>query len=212
METTAKIQLSQEEMELVNNKEWILTKHIIIKKVFEMFGEINEIIKKEAEPYRHLFPGDIKNQNGKISKGENYQLLPYVILDYPAFFSKDTIFAVRAMFWWGNFFSITLHLSGEHKEKYIVDEESIYSFLQKNNFFIAVNEDEWQHHFQEENYILVSTISFQQFKKIIEKNFFKLSKKIPLTEWENANEFIINAFREIMQLLQISYPNDEKDL
>ena len=23
------------------------------------------------------------------------------------------------MFWWGNFFSVTLHLSGAHKEKYV---------------------------------------------------------------------------------------------
>ena len=56
METTAKIQLSPEEMELVKNKEWILTKHIITKKVFEMFGDLNEMIKKEAEPFNYLFP------------------------------------------------------------------------------------------------------------------------------------------------------------
>ena len=212
METIAKIQLSPQEMELVNNTQWILTKHIITKKVFDMFGDLNERIRKEAEPYNYLFPDNIKYQNGKISKGENYQLLPYVILDYPSFFWKNRVFAIRTMFWWGNFFSVTLHLSGSHKEKYITNNEEFFSFLQKNNFFICINKDEWQHHFQKDNYIAASSIALHQFKAINEKDFFKISKKISLDQWKNANEFIINSFREIMQLLKISYPTDKKDL
>ena len=208
----AKIQLSPEELKLVKNTDWILTKHVITKKVFEIFGELNEVFKEEAEPYNYLFPDNIKYQNGKISKGENYQLLPYVILDYPSFFWKDRVFAIRTMFWWGKFFSVTLHLSGMHKEKYSHNPALIFSFLQKNNFFICVNEDEWQHYFEEDNYIPVSAITFQQFETIIKKDFFKISKKISLTEWENAYEFFINSFREIMQLLQVSYPNGKKDL
>lgn len=207
METITKIQLSPEEMELVKNKEWILTKHIITKKIFEMFGELNEMIKKEAEPFNYLFPDNIKYQNGKISKGENYQLLPYVILDYPSFFWKDRVFAIRTMFWWGNFFSVTLHLSGSHKQKYISENEEFFSFLQKKNFFICISEDEWQHHFREDNYIPASSISLEEFKKINEKDFFKISKKISLDQWENVNEFVINSILEIMQLLQISCPN-----
>ena len=198
-------------MELVNNTEWILAKHIIIKKVFEMFGEVNELYKQEAKPLHYLFPENIKQQNGKISRGENYQLLPYAILDYPSFFGKDSIFAVRTMFWWGNFFSVTLHLSGVHKEKYTSNSEALLRFLQKNNFFICINEDEWQHHFSNDNYIDPSSINLDQFEKINEGSFFKIAKKLPLTEWESANEFFINSFKEIMQLLQINYPAGKKD-
>ena len=32
----------------------------------------------------------------------------------PAVFSKENIFAIRTMFWWGNFFSISLHVSGKY--------------------------------------------------------------------------------------------------
>ncbi|MDQ6756870.1 MAG: hypothetical protein M3004_08035 [Bacteroidota bacterium] len=212
MHSKAKIHLSPKEIELVQNTGWILTKHIITKKVFEMFGDISRGIKNEIEPYHYLFPENIKHQNGKITRGENYRLLPYVILDYPSFFWKDRVFAIRTMFWWGNFFSVTLHLSGEHKEKFIRNTSEIFSFLQKNNFFICINEEEWQHHFGEDNYIPAKSISLEQSQKIIGKDFFKISKKIPVTEWNSADNFIINSFREVMQFLVINCPNDKKDL
>ena len=68
MERPAKILLSPQEMELVNNTDWILTKHVITKKVFEMFGDLSRIINEEIKPYHYLFPENIKHQNGKISK------------------------------------------------------------------------------------------------------------------------------------------------
>jgi len=212
MKSPAKIQLSKQEIDLVNNTQWILSKHIIIKKVFEMFGELSKNIGSIIDPYKYLFPENIKYQDGKITRGENYQLLPYLILDYPSFFWKDRVVAIRSMFWWGNFFSITLHLSGVYKKKFITNNVAVLSFLQKNNFFICVNKNEWQHHFETDNYLPASAIDLIQFEKINKNNFFKASKKIPLGEWENANEFLLNSFVEIIQLLQINYPACKKDL
>ena len=209
---SAKIQLSPQEMELVQNTEWIVSKHVITKKVYDMFGGLSVLLKDKIGSYNYLFPENLQYQSGKISKGENYQLLPYVILDYPAFFWKDRIFAVRTMFWWGNFFSVTLHLSGIYKELFTKDTSVLLSLLQKNNFFICVNNQEWQHHFEDDNYKHTSAITLREFETINQKDFFKVSKKISLSEWDNVNEFVLSAFGEIMQLLQISCPAGKKDL
>jgi hypothetical protein len=212
MRSTAKIQLSPHEMELVQNSEWIFSKHMITKKVYDMFGQISVMLKNEMDVYDYLFPENLKYKSGKISKGENYKLLPYVILDYPAFFWKDRIFAVRTMFWWGNFFSTTLHLSGIYKNRFTIDAKGLLSFLQDHDYFICVNKVEWEHHFEADNYKPSSAVSLQEFETINQKDFFKVSKKISLSEWENVNGFVLNCFREIMQLLQISYPAGKKDL
>lgn len=212
MNNPLKLQLSAEEMELVNNSEWILTKHQIIKKVYEMFGEINEKMKKEVMHNGHLFPENLKYRGGKISKGENYQMLPYVMLDYPSFFVKNNIFTVRTMFWWGNFFSITLHLSGYHKTKFINGNPALLSFLKRNNFFICVNQEEWQHHFKEENYALAATITNGEYNRVMNRDFFKVAKKLSLIQWNNACDFIMESFREILELLQINFQDDKKDL
>ncbi len=212
MKYGAKLHLSADEITLINNKEWILTKHQIIKRIYEMFGEINDIMKKEIKYLDHLFPENIRYQGGKISRGENYQLLPYVILDYPSFFWKNNIFAVRTMFWWGNFFSVTLHLSGHHKTKFINNNPSLLSFLKKNDFSICINEEEWQHHFEEGNYIPATVISGDVYQKSVEQPFFKIAKKISLSELDGAYDFIMDNFKKILELLQINYQGGKKDL
>jgi len=212
MKDKTKIQLSEEERDLVINTEWILTKHRVVKKVYEMFGEINEMMRQELIHHNHLFPENLKYRGGKISKGDNYQLLPYVILDYPSFFGKNNIFAVRTMFWWGNFFSVTLHLSGDHKTKYINNSSALFSFLKRNNFSICVSEQEWQHHFRENNYVSSQTLTYLEYQRIVEMPFFKVAKKLSVTHWDEAPDFIIKTFREVLQLLQINFPGDKKDL
>src|SRR5262245_51174126 len=111
----AKIQLSADELSLVQNAAWLLTKNNIIDKVFELFGEVatgaGELLKEAAD----WLPKETFVQSPKISKGEKYLGLPYVMLDYPRMFSREDVFAIRTFFWWGNFFSVTLHIKGKYK-------------------------------------------------------------------------------------------------
>ncbi len=204
-----KIHLSPLETELINNTDWILAKQAVIKKVYEMFGSLQLMYKDELSNCKFL-PDEFVLQNAKITKGENYLQLPYVILDYPATW-KD-IFAIRTMFWWGNFFSITLHISGKHKERFNAGIDRVFSLSERNSFFICVSKDEWQHHFKADNYKPATALTVAEKDSIKTKNFLKMAKKISLQEWDNAPEFLIKSFREIMQFLQTNYPDDKKDL
>ena len=211
MSIEAKIHLSKLETELIKNKEWILTKHSVINKVYKLFGELNEIYKKISEQEEPFLPEFYKSTGGKISKGENYEGLPYVMLDYPALFSRENIFAIRTMFWWGNFFSITLHISGE-KLKLKGDFFKLLTYLQENNFFVCINEKEWEHSFEIYNYITVKELDQQKLERISNKNFFKISKNLELNKWREAPEFLEKSFKEIIGFIKISFPAGGKVL
>ena len=211
MSTEAKIHLSKLETELIKNKEWILTKRSIINKVYKLFGEMNEIYRRITEQEKAFLPEFYKNTGGKISKGENYEGLPYIILDYPALFSKENVFAIRTMFWWGNFFSITLHISGK-KFKLKGDFLRLLTYLRENNFFVCVNENEWQHTFELSNYVTTKDWEPQKLEQIANKNFFKISKNLELNKWNEAPEFLEKSFTEIIGFIKISFPGGEKVL
>lgn len=198
----AKIGLSQKETELVMDATFILTKNAILEKVKYLLLELQE----KQENFLHhpqLFTAaDYKKKSPKISKGENYKGLPYLMLDYPRIFDNSTIFAIRTMFWWGNFFSLTLHLSGDYKKKWEAEIAAGFTTLKENNFSCCVNDDQWQHDFETGNYIPLTQLNKAGFKKIIrEKSFIKLATKIPLPMWNDATGILFNNFKKIIEIL-----------
>jgi hypothetical protein len=121
----AKIRLSPKEAELVSNADWILTEHVLqkIKQLLLMLQSVTRLI----APLNSLMEEVLKS-SPKISRGENYKG-PMACFDYPRYFNKDDVFAIRTLFWWGNF-SITLHLSG-YKMKYETKIIDSFESLQK---------------------------------------------------------------------------------
>lgn len=204
--------ISEEEMTLLNNTEWILTKRLLIEKVSDLFGILYTSFKKYPKPFNQVFPAGSDIMPGKISRGENYRSLPYVILDYPAFFCKEDILVIRTMFWWGHFFSITLQLSGSIKRKFIGDQYLISSWIKSKEYFICINKDPWEHHFESDNYVLASAITNEQIAEIWKNPFFKISKKLPISDWIYAEEYLKKGFEELLEFLQLNFQGDGKDL
>ena len=108
------VELSKNELELVTSSEVILTKNRIIEKVYLLFGSLSEEYRRLLQAHSSKLAPEVFQQSPKISRGEQYLGLPYVMLDYPRIFSKDDVFAIRSFFWWGNHFSIRLQLSGKY--------------------------------------------------------------------------------------------------
>ena len=202
MDDQTKIQLSPLEMDLLNNSEWILTKNVIIKKAKRLLEEVQQNISDYIKLQPAIFPGEVLTISPKISKGENYKGLPWLILDYPRYFDKENIFAIRTMFWWGNFFSITLHLFGQYKQKYSKAIIQSYEELYKNGFFICINDEQWHHHFEKENYLHVKNFTAVEFgDQIQKKSFIKLSQRLSFSQWETAADLLSESFKKITKWL-----------
>lgn len=198
----SKLTLSDEELELVGNSHWILTKRVIIDKVAELFGILAQEQLTFVNKAAKWLPPETMHSSPKIARGENYLLLPYLILDYPRCFTGDDIFAVRTMFWWGNFFSVTLHLSGRFKSMF---EEKVMMNLQhsRQDIFVCVHENQWHHHFKPGNYTAVKAFRDDGLNKQINNmQFLKLAIKFPLQPLEDVKLVLEGAFEDFIELLK----------
>jgi hypothetical protein len=193
------VELSKNELELVINTEFILTKNRIIEKVFNMFGLLSEVFKATLNEYAEALPAEVFLSSPKIYKGENYLNLPYVMMDYPRIFLKEDVFAIRSFFWWGNYFSITLQLSGRFLEAFNNNIEMNLKTKTEENYFICINDSPWQHHFEETNYTPLKEIG--SIEKILNNKFLKIAVKLPLDEWNNATAFFKKNYTTLVQLL-----------
>lgn len=191
----AKIRLSPPEMELVTDPNWILTKNNILEKVKIIFGELHLCYKSHLHNSLGV-PEEILLSAPKISRGENYKGLPWVMLDYPRSFSQKDTFAIRTFFWWGNFFSITLQLSGHYMERCLNNILHNIKSLKQEGFFLCINEDPWEHHFGESNYMPIRKYTIEELTALIHtKKFIKLAGKLDLKEWNDCTKTMNKYFQ-----------------
>ncbi len=203
MVNDAKITLSPQELQLVCDTDWILTKRAIIEKVYHLFGELAVSFTNTIETNKHHLPEAASATQPKISKGENYLQLPYVVLDYPRFYQKENSLAIRTMFWWGNFFSITLHVSGDYKNELQTSLLQKLALLQEHEWFICISNNQWEHHFESSNYISLNGKSEAEIKSILQQQpFIKVAAKFSLQQWNEMPLQLEKMFNTMIQLLQ----------
>lgn len=196
----AKIGLSQKEEDLVTNASLILTKNAILDKIKNMLADLQQ----QQLVYVQQITGSyspFSESSPKISKGEKYKGLPYIILDYPRIFHPGNIFAIRTMFWWGNFFSVTLQLSGTYQSGNLSKLSDGFEKFRQEGFFVSAGESQWEHDFEIANYIPIATITPQEFKTRCQENsFIKIAAKIPLENWAQIPEKLMKSFCLLMEV------------
>lgn len=183
-----------------------------MQKAYALFGESAGWLQENVNRGFKL-PEEVLIQSPKIARGENYNGLPYVMLDYPRFFGREDVFALRTMFWWGNFLSITWHLKGRYGKLYRRNLISNYERLAVEDFQLCIGEDEWRHDFNDDNYLRLQNLDITRFSaELADKSFNKLAVKISLDQWNNAKIKLIRVYQTILDVASINYPGGEKDL
>lgn len=181
------LNFSNEEMQVLVDWKFFELKHSSTLKMVELFGmlesELKSVFSKSA-----LNVEGLNAASGKIFRGENYKLYPYVLLDCPRMFNKQTVFAFRSMFWWGNEFTFTLHIQGKAWEKFKEKLKRNFEQLANKEIYFCVNETPWQYHLGEDNYLPLNSIENLNHAKeiMLSKDFVKLTRRLPITEYKNV--------------------------
>lgn len=194
------MKLTSKEHEIIFDKEFLITKVEAINKIQLLFEDVRISLQKVIEQSSFKFPDYVDMQYGKIFKGENYLSLPYVNLDFPKYFSNDNIFSFRTMFWWGNYFSSTIHLQGKSLDLYKpIIRKNLFNNL-NDKVYICVNDSPWEYHLNSDNYILLSDFNIDSFSNL---KFLKISKIFQLNDYEILPQLVSVFLNQILTTLSI---------
>ena len=196
----AKIQFSTEELLLVRNSEPILTKNRIIEKISRGLGSLVVQMQQEVRKRRLMYEA-FDHSGPKISRGEKYQGLPYLMLDYPRMFDKQHILAIRTFFWWGYFCSITLHVKGRYQLQVSEKISNSLNHLKEKNFYISLRGDEWDHNITGGAYQPL-TVATANASALQQANFIKLSSKVEIGQWDSMEKELFEYFVELLKLIE----------
>lgn len=192
------MKLSHDELQILQNKEFLLLKNEVTGKVIACLAGIERCLREEVAKSSFPFPERTLLKTGKISKGEQYRGLPYFILDYPRLFSKTEVFSFRTMLWWGNHFGCTFHISGaclqDHKDAFLRNATAT------DEVFFCVNKHPWEYHFENDNFLPLNQLKRTDILEHIEKNdFIKIGAFIPVKRWNEYESFTIKCFARFLR-------------
>ena len=198
----SKFTLSDDEIKLLSDKNFFIQKKNSSEKIISALGELNDSINKIKNEYTNILPELALTVAGKISKGENYLGFPWIVLDNPRIFTNKDVFAFRSMFWWGNYFSFTLQLSGIYLQQHSENILQNFEKLKRKNYLICINKELWIHHLESDNYSRLDDFDKIKMKKLIDENlFFKISRKLELNDWKEfikTGKKIVNEYFELI--------------
>lgn len=194
----AKLQFSEQESSIVKDAELILTKNSIITKLQQVFGGIAASLQLHMNQSPEAWPAEVLKISPKISKGEQYQELPYVMLDYPRFFSREDVMAVRCFFWWGHHCSVTLHLKGSYLSKYLPALRKSLEAGHLIDFKMATTGDEWNHNLLSSDYQPVNTALLE----LESCEFLKIGQTLPLENWPSMEENLLQLAKQLLEAIK----------
>ncbi|MFA0964310.1 hypothetical protein AB9P05_21065 [Roseivirga sp. BDSF3-8] len=189
--------LDKYELDILMDKQFLLTKHRVTDKAQQLLSHTRDSLIQELEPHAGSLPEGISWQNSKISRGENYGGLPYLVLDCPKAFTARDVFTFRTMIWWGNEISATLHLQGSYLRPYRskVLEAIARGYL--DSYYISVGDSPWEYHFQPDNYLPATRLGEAEKHRLHTSAFIKIATKWSLDKWLETPVRASEAWKEM---------------
>ncbi len=170
----------------MQDAEIILTKNRVlqgVKGAMEGLGEAQQALVRKAGSGNPIF-----GVPPKVSRGENYLGLPWLVLDFPRVSGPDGIFFVRSFFWWGRFFSSTLHLSGRYAA--LCAPALSAAWPEMDEVLVGVGENAWVHDLGPGAYRPAREWNEESFARYLEgRETIKLARQWPVRSWQEADAF-----------------------
>lgn len=182
--------LSEDERIFLANAELMLKKRELIEKINVQLESLGQSLVRWTSDLPRI-PNEVISVKPKISRGENYKGLPYLVLDYPRSYEKDNVLAFRVMIWWGKHVSAFMHLKG----KYWLDCQTQISLLTPQKPLLqAIGNNEWEQENSVENFGPLIPSSLVHNKQV----YLKIGRFMEISNAHQLDEFVFDTWQDTM--------------
>lgn len=192
---------SDEEIHLMSNQDIMLAKRQIMSKMADRFAQIESNFRQQIEGID--LPSGTLLKAGKISRGENYKGQPYMVLDYPRLFTANDVLNVRLLFWWGHYFTLSLHLAGQYWEQQKPKFTNRMNLPLRPGVRFQVTGSVWENDINAADFHYISDMDtpFHQ-TQIMQSSFIKIVDYLPLDGTLKLESFSIDTFNNFVSILK----------
>lgn len=198
---SANVKLSPQELELVQNRDWLIMKRSVMDKAAGLLDDFRDSM-DDHKPLSDAFASfGLLSGIPKISKGENYRSFPYVVLDHPRIFERQDVFSVRCLFWWGHHFLVSFHLEGRYRDVFL-GRLSSKDIRGQADWHVCVHDDPWQHYFERDNFIPAQEKTTEEWMELLaRKRFVRIAAKTDVSFWNEVDGWFEQRLDELAKWL-----------
>ncbi len=194
------IKLTKKEFDFINSKEYPISKRAVIQKICLQFDELGPALLENLIPINPKAAAELQNSSFKTTRGENYQSLPYVVLDYPKIKQKDFTILCRTMFWWGKYVSLNVFLKADEFDIKKIANALMQTSIKKIKLYDG--KDIWQQNLNDKHFIKLSNLNEEELYSILKKQLYlKLSLKVRFDKLDKLNDRAVNFYSTILSIL-----------
>ncbi|MCB0396066.1 MAG: hypothetical protein KDD36_05410 [Flavobacteriales bacterium] len=129
---------------------------------------------------------------GRIHKGEKHHGLPWMVLDMPGIFNRESTFAFRILFLWGQGITCNLQLSGSWmdacRERLLNNQEDITD----DKLYLATGKTPWDHQVVEDKYVVTTKWEREKIRRYLEQTeWIKLTTLLNMKDYGELEEFVL---------------------
>lgn len=189
MEQKSTNKLNNDEFNLISDTWYPIIKKGAIEKIKAQLADLGAQM-QDNQP--HL--------NYKISAGENYLNLPYLILDFPKISGPNFPFVFRTLFWWGKPISCQVLVRNNLYNNTI--DKLLY--LSHPNTLVLVGDNLWENDFSSQHFKSVAELSDIEKAALTAKTYVKLVHTFDMKKPDNLFEEAIGFYENYKELLLTS--------
>lgn len=197
------IKLTNKEFDYISSKEYPIAKRIIIQKICQQFDQMGIVLQQSIHSESPKLAFEFQDANFKTTKGENYESLPYVVLDYPQIKGSDFVILCRTMFWWGKYISFNvIFKTDEFDLKNCVHEIKNIKYPKLK---VYLGKNIWQQNLSDKHFIKVADIPENDLYSLLKKQLYvKLSMKLNFKKSCLIEEFSKTFYQTVLDTLSES--------
>lgn len=169
-----------------------------------VLGQLSADLQSVWNPVALHLP-ELLQQGPKLSNGEKYDNLPWLMLDFPRKLTgNEGFFALRTFFWWGNYFSIQLILSGRFQS--ILHQKTLENPLNlpltHSGWHAGKTTDAWNSRIPQQGLFLVDTDNLKIPAPTANEEVFKLCTSFELSQLSDLVNICIVLSENLVERLK----------
>lgn len=189
------INLTKKELLLAEDTNYLLSKQKLMGKLGDSLQQLADgWIEKHADL---LVVSASHGRSKKLSKGENYRGLPYLVMDIPQISGPDFDLLFRVVFWWGHGLTLNLYLNTKIIEKIGVMGQT-KTLIQTDNRFM------WENDLTHKSFSKVKHLTETEWTSVLQQaGHIRLCKKVKLADYGKLEEKAKKWLEKIKKNIQL---------